>query len=100
MYKFVLPTKDSVELVSWSSNLSFYSCPAAPCKKVFASVNILKRECHEIFNFRFFHESAPEYTIGAVSNLRKFNEIFPAQGAPIVSLTPVANGKNLQSEKK
>jgi hypothetical protein len=29
----------------------------------------------------------------------KFAEIFAAQGAPPVSLTPVANGKNLQSEK-
>jgi hypothetical protein len=26
-------------------------------------------------------------------------EIFTAEGAPLVSLTPVANGKNLQSEK-
>jgi hypothetical protein len=30
---------------------------------------------------------------------RKFTEIFAAQGAPPVSLTPVAIGKNLQSEK-
>jgi hypothetical protein len=30
---------------------------------------------------------------------RKFGEIFAAQGAPPVLLTPVANGKNLQSEK-
>jgi hypothetical protein len=38
----------------------------------------LKGQCHEIF---------------------KFAEIFAAQGAPPVSLTPVANGKNLQIEK-
>ncbi len=30
---------------------------------------------------------------------QKFAEIFAAQGAPPVSLTPVANGKNLQTEK-
>ncbi len=30
---------------------------------------------------------------------RKFAEIFAAQGLPPVSTTPVANGKNLQSEK-
>jgi hypothetical protein len=36
----------------------------------------------------------------AFSNfLRKFAEIFAAQGAPPVSTTPVANGKNLQAEK-
>jgi hypothetical protein len=36
----------------------------------------------------------------AISNfLRKFSEIFAAQDAPPVLLTPVENGKNLQSEK-
>jgi hypothetical protein len=30
---------------------------------------------------------------------RKFSDIFAAQGTPPMSLTPVANGKNLQSEK-
>jgi hypothetical protein len=30
---------------------------------------------------------------------KKFAEIFSAQGAPTVWLTPVAKGKNLQSEK-
>jgi hypothetical protein len=29
----------------------------------------------------------------------EFAEIFTAQGAPLVSLTTVANGKNLQVEK-
>ena len=43
---------------------------------------------------------APDYTIRAVSNFfLKFAEIFAAQGAPLVLLTPVANGKNLQPEK-
>ncbi len=42
---------------------------------------------------------APDYTIRAVSIFfRKFVEIFAAQGLPPVSLTPVAKGKNLQSE--
>jgi hypothetical protein len=41
----------------------------------------------------------PEYTIRAVSNfVRKFAEIFAAQGAQPVSLTSVANGKNFQKE--
>jgi hypothetical protein len=40
---------------------------------------------------------APEYTIRAISNFRKYAEIFTAQDAPLVSLTLVANGKNLQS---
>ncbi len=31
--------------------------------------------------------------------LRKFAEVFAAQGLPPVSTTSVANGKNLQSEK-
>jgi hypothetical protein len=51
----------------------------------------LKGQCHEIFDFWFFQES--------VSLKPKFAEIFAAQGAPPVSLTPMANGKNLQTEK-
>jgi hypothetical protein len=62
----------------------------------------LKGQCHEIFDFWFFswisfHQS-PEFTIQALSNFFwKFAEIFATLGAPPVSLTPVANGKNLQS---
>jgi hypothetical protein len=41
---------------------------------------------------RVFHEDRFEF-------FRKFAEIFAAQGLPPVSLTPVANGKNLQLEK-
>ena len=64
----------------------------------------LKGQCHKIFDFWFFpwisFPLAPEYTIRADSNcLWKFAEIFTAQGALPVSLTPVANGKNLQSWK-
>jgi hypothetical protein len=56
----------------------------------------LKGQCHEIFGFRFStwisFPQAPDYTIRAVSNfLRKYTEIFAAQSAPPVSLTPVAN---------
>ncbi len=64
----------------------------------------LKGQCHEILVFGFwffswisFHQ-APEFTIQAVSNFFwKFAELLAAQGAPPVLLTPVANGKNLQS---
>jgi hypothetical protein len=36
----------------------------------------------------------------AITNfLRKFSEIYAAQDAPPVLLTPMENGKNLQSEK-
>ncbi len=38
-----------------------------------------------------YHEARLEF-------FRKFADIFAAQGAPPVSLTPVANGNNLQSE--
>jgi len=58
----------------------------------------------EIFDLRFSpwisFPQAPDYTIRAVFEfVRNFTEIFTAQGAPLVSLTLVANGKNLQSEK-
>ncbi len=64
----------------------------------------LKGQRHEIFDFRFStwisFPQAPDYTIRAVSNFsQKFAEIFAAQDAPPVSLTSVANRKNLKSEK-
>ena len=37
--------------------------------------------------------------LGPFRILSKFAEIFAAQGAPPVSLTTVANGKNLPSKK-
>jgi hypothetical protein len=49
---------------------------------------ITNLQCLEIFDFRIFHQI-----------FQKFMEIFAAQSAPLVLLTPVANGKNLQSEK-
>jgi hypothetical protein len=64
---------------------------------------VLKGQCHEIFVFWFFHESvspSPKlYRKGRFKFFRKFMEIFAAQGLPPVSMTPVAYGKNLQSEK-
>ncbi len=58
---------------------------------------ILKGQRHEIFDFKFFHESvSPKlwgYHSGRFEFFRKFAEIFAAQGAPPVSLTPVANEK-------
>ncbi len=61
-------------------------------------------QCHEIFDFRFFtlisFPQAPDYTIRADSNFRKFSEIFADQDAAPVALAPLgANGKNRKSEK-
>jgi hypothetical protein len=62
----------------------------------------LKGQCHEIFDFWLFSwisfPQASEYTSTAFSNFFE-NSIFAAQGAPPVSTTPLANGKNLQAEK-
>ncbi len=69
-------------------------------KSVDSRVNVdifaLKGHCHEIFCFRFFSwitfPQAPDTIIRIISNFfRKFAEIFASQGAPPVSLTPVAN---------
>ncbi len=51
----------------------------------------LKGQCHEIFDFWFFHESlSPKplstvYHKGRFEFFRKFAEIFTAQGPPLVS---------------
>jgi hypothetical protein len=59
----------------------------------------LKGQCHEIFCFWFFSwisfPQAPDYTIRDISN---FFENSRRYSQPPVSVTPVANGKNLQSE--
>jgi hypothetical protein len=52
----------------------------------------------------FFHESVSPKPLTIpvgpfLEFFRKFEEIFAAQGAPPVLLTPAANGQNLQSEK-
>ena len=63
----------------------------------------LKGQCHEIFDLRFsFHESVSPTPLSIPLRpfhfFRKFAEIFAAPGLPLVSTTPVANGKNLQAE--
>jgi hypothetical protein len=52
--------------------------------------NTLKGQCHEIFSFRFFHESSSskplKITLGTFQIFwRKFVHIFASQGAPPVS---------------
>jgi hypothetical protein len=63
----------------------------------------LKGQCHEIFDSGFQHGSVSHkpliIPLGPFQIFQKFAEIVAAQGAPPVSTTPVANGKNLQSEK-
>ncbi len=55
----------------------------------------LKGQCHEIFDFWFFHESVSPKPLsiqtGRFEFFRKSAEIFAVQSAPPVSLTPVAN---------
>jgi hypothetical protein len=61
----------------------------------------LKEQCHEIFDFWFFFMNpfpqAPEYTKRQSQIFSKVAEIFTAQGAPPVSLMPVANGKKFSN---
>jgi hypothetical protein len=52
-----------------------------------------------VFFMNQFPPSPGVYRYGRFKFFRKFVEIFAAQGAPQASLTTVANGKNLQSEK-
>jgi hypothetical protein len=56
---------------------------------------LLKGQCHEIFCFKFFHESpSPKpliITLGSFQIFLKFAEIFASQSAPSVSTTPVVN---------
>ena len=65
----------------------------------FHTVSNLKGQCHEIFYFRLSTRisfpQAPVYTIRVVSNFFEHSRRFAAQCALPVSLTPVANGKNL-----
>ncbi len=55
--------------------------------------NILKGQCHEIFDFWFFYDSvSPQpqnIPMERFEFFRKFAEIFASQGAPPVSTTPV-----------
>ncbi len=63
---------------------------------------ILKGQCHEIFGLRFFTWiSSPKLRLhhyGRFKFLQKFAEIFPVQGAPPMSLTPVANEKKINQK--
>jgi hypothetical protein len=52
-----------------------------------------------VFFMNQFPPSIRVYHYGHFKFFRKFAGIFAAQGAPPVSTTPVANGKNLQAEK-
>jgi hypothetical protein len=53
----------------------------------------------DLLLLNFYHESvSPTIPLGPFGIFKNFSEIFAAQDAPPVSLTPVANGKNLQSE--
>ena len=68
--------------------------------------HILKKQCHVISTSGFFHKSvSPKPLNKPIVPFRFFFENSQryahcaAQGAPPVSLTPVANVKNLQSEK-
>ncbi len=64
----------------------------------------LKRQCHEIFCFWFFpwisFPPAPEYPIRIVSIFFWKFVIFPSQGAPPVSTTPVANCPQYQRHRR
>jgi hypothetical protein len=59
----------------------------------------LEGQCHEIFDFGFFHKSVspkpPRIPIG----LFQIRGDIRSSSAPPVLLTPVENGKNHQSEK-
>ncbi len=59
----------------------------------------LKGQCLKIFDFCFFHKLVSHkplsIPLGPFWFFWKFAEIFTAQGAPLVSRTPGANGKNI-----
>jgi hypothetical protein len=63
---------------------------------------LLKEQRHEIFNFSFYHESvSPNHLIIPLGPFQFFPKILKdihSSSVPL-SLTQVANGKNLQSEK-
>ncbi len=65
-------------------------------------LSYLKGQCHEIFDFRFSiwmsFPQAPDYTIRAISNFFETSRRYSQLKVHHRSLTPVANGKNLQSE--
>ncbi len=65
----------------------------------------LNGQCHEIFCFRFFHESSsPKPLKRTLRSLfefcRKFAEILAIQGAPLVSTTSAANCHRYQGHRR
>jgi hypothetical protein len=64
-------------------------------RKIYLKEGSLKGQCHEIFRFRFYHESSYpkplKMTLGHFELFRKFAEIFASQGALQISTTPVEN---------
>jgi hypothetical protein len=64
---------------------------------------LLKGQCHGIFDFRFIScisfPQATEYTIRAASNFSKIFWDIRSSKCTNGVVEPVANGKNLQSEK-
>jgi hypothetical protein len=100
------PRKESFPPIVWDSSSVIISQNTGYVSIVqqYERQYTLKGQSNEIFDFRFStwisFPQVPDYTIRAVSNFfRKFVEIFGAQGAPPLSLTPVANGKNLSNRK-
>jgi hypothetical protein len=77
----------------------FRSAPtAAPRWSESAKVKrTVSRDFRLVFFMNQFLPSPLVYQEGRFEFFRQFAKIFAAQGAPTVSLTPVANGKNLQS---
>jgi hypothetical protein len=81
--------------IVWPSPLN--STPRGlSCREKYRITVVLKGQCHEIFDYWFFHESvSPKhlstvYHFGHFEFFRKFPEIFAAHGVPPVSLTPLA----------
>ncbi len=64
-------------------------------KLPFCSFLVLKGQCHEIVDFRIFHESVSpkplSIPLGSFPIVQNFAEIFAAHGALTVSTTPLAN---------
>ncbi len=63
-----------------------YSSLRGPASFVSLSIKYLKGQCHEIFCFRFFHESPSpklmKIALGSYKFFQKFAEILASQGAP------------------
>ncbi len=80
---------------------SIYRYYTASVFRIFWKI-MLKGQCHEIFDFRFFSwfsfPQAPEYTVRAILNFPKICDDVRSQGAPLVSLTLVTMEKFFNQE--